>query len=288
MPSHVYVRVGDYDAAARANRAGMRADAAYRAAVGEGMYALMYGAHNMHFLAFGEAMAGRYASASQAADALHAHLAPVAKEVPGVDPLLATRLLLDVKFRRWDAVLATPEPPFEQPQGAALWHFGRGMAFARRGNGDAAARELASLVETTRTLPRTLAAGNNAAREVLRVAEALLTAALARSRGEREGEIAALQEAVRAADGLAYDEPPAWYLFPRESLGGAWLRHGDAVAAEAVFRDELARNRNNGRALFGLEAALRAQARHAEARDAQAAFTRVWHTADTALAVDDL
>ncbi len=228
MPAHVYIRLGDYDGAARANRAGMEADAAYMKAGGQGMYSIMYGAHNMHFLAIGEAIAGRYTSARRAADALSRHLAPVAKEIPDVDPFLATRLLIDVRFERWDEVLAAPEPPFEQPQSGALWHFGRGMALARTDDQEGAARELAALREAMRTMPQGTAWGNNATRDVLGVAEAELVAAIARARGDRAGEVTALQRAVVAADALAYDEPPAWYLFPRESLGGALLRQGDA------------------------------------------------------------
>lgn len=288
MPAHVYIRLGDYDGAARANRAGIRADAAFMKAGGQGMYSIMYGAHNMHFLAIGEAIAGRYASARQAADALTRHLAPFAQEIPDVDPFVATRLLIDVRFEHWDEVLAAPEPPFELPQSVALWHFARGMALARTDDGDGAARELAALVEAARTMPQGTAWGNNATRDVLGVAQAELTAAIARTRSERDGEIAALRRAVLAADALAYDEPPAWYLFPRENLGGALLRQGDAAAAEAVFREDLARNRNNGRSLYGLAAALRAQGRDREARTMQAAFTRAWHRADITLAVDSL
>ena len=43
--------------------------------------------------------------------------------------------------------------------------------------------------------------------------------------------------AVSAEDALAYDEPPAWYYPVRESLGGACLRAGKPVLAEAGLRE---------------------------------------------------
>jgi hypothetical protein len=57
---------------------------------------------------------------------------------------------------------------------------------------------------------------------------------------------------VEALDALTYDEPPPWYFPIRESLGAALLRNGQAAEAEEVFREDLKRNRCNGRSLFGL------------------------------------
>jgi len=52
MPSHIYARVGDFDAARKSNEAAATVDITYIKATGaQGMYPAMYYSHNLHFLA---------------------------------------------------------------------------------------------------------------------------------------------------------------------------------------------------------------------------------------------
>src|SRR2546426_904914 len=67
MPAHIYMRTGDYLRAAQANERAVEADRAYVAEGGHEMYALMYYAHDFHFMAAAYAMAGRGAGAQRAA-----------------------------------------------------------------------------------------------------------------------------------------------------------------------------------------------------------------------------
>ncbi len=66
---------------------------------------------------------------------------------------------------------------------------------------------------------------------------------------------------------MNYDEPPDWYLPPRESLGAVLFLDGRAKEAEAVFREELKQHAKNPRALFGLAECLRAQGKSAQEAD---------------------
>ena len=98
-----------------------------------------------------------------------------------------------------------------------------------------------------------------------------------------------LRQAVAAEDALAYDEPPGWYHpLSRESLGGALLLDEQYAEAESVFREDLRRNRRNGRSLFGLAESLKAQGRAREAELVGREFERAWKSADTRLTVADL
>jgi hypothetical protein len=89
-------------------------------------------------------------------------------------------------------------------------------------------------------------------------------------------------------DSLAYDEPPTWFLPVREMLGGALLGQGDFSGPEQVFRDDLERNRRNGRSLFGLMECLKAQKKDYSAAMVQREFETAWKNADTRLTVRDL
>ncbi|HYV41758.1 MAG TPA: hypothetical protein VEO02_08225, partial [Thermoanaerobaculia bacterium] len=96
------------------------------------------------------------------------------------------------------------------------------------------------------------------------------------------------RKAVALQDGLSYDEPPPWYYPVRESLGSALLRDGQAGEAEKVFREDLAKNPRNGRSLFGLLEALKAQKKTADAVWVDRQFAAAWKDADTKLKIEDL
>jgi hypothetical protein len=95
-----------------------------------------------------------------------------------------------------------------------------------------------------------------------------------------------LRKGVEVEDSLAYDEPPAWFLPTRETLGGALMWKGDFTTAEQVFRDDLLRNRRNGRSLFGLMESLKAQRK--DYSIAQSEFEKAWKNADEKLTLRDL
>ena len=107
--------------------------------------------------------------------------------------------------------------------------------------------------------------------------------------GNEDLAIATLQEAVAIENRIPYDEPPGWYHpLSRESLGGALLLEKQYAEAEAVFREDLRRNRRNGRSLFGLAESLRAQGKTREAELVGREFERAWKSADTRLTVAGL
>jgi hypothetical protein len=61
------------------------------------------------------------------------------------------------------------------------------------------------------------------------------------------------------------------------------LDAGRPVAAEAAYRGDLQKHRENGWALFGLEKALRAQNKATAADDVQRRFDAAWKYADVKL-----
>jgi tetratricopeptide (TPR) repeat protein len=284
MPAHTYIRTGNYLDAARANVAAVRADERRAKSSGtDTFYMIGYYGHNLHFLAIANAFAGNSREAIAAANKLYAFEAPRIREVPPVDGFLFTPALLLVEFGRWDDILALPEPAFEAALTGALWHFARTLAFAGKGQADAAQTERAKFLEVADAVPRTMVYGNNDAAGVLAVARPYLDGRLALMAGNNAGAIANLRLAVAAEDALAYDEPPGWYLPSRNALGVALLRDCDYPAAEQVYRDELKLHPESGRALFGLRAALLAQKRDSEAAAVGKRFERAWRAADVKL-----
>jgi hypothetical protein len=97
-----------------------------------------------------------------------------------------------------------------------------------------------------------------------------------------------LEEAVRAEDATAYDEPADWPLPVRPLLGRALLESGQAAAAEAVYREDLRRRPRNGWSLLGLAQALAAEGRGTAAAAARTDFERAWASADVVIAGSSL
>ena len=285
MPAHVYIRTGNYLEAARANVEAAKADERLAATDGDSspFYLIGYYGHNLHFLAISNAFAGNSRDALSAARKLYEVEAPRIKEVPSVDGFLMTPALVLVDFGRWDEILLLPEPAFEAPITGAMWHLARTLAFAAKGQADDAQAERAKYAEAAKVLSKTMEYGNNNAEMLASVAGPYLDGRLAMMAGNTMAAITYLRQAVAAEDELTYDEPPAWYLPSRNSLGAALLRAGDLPAAEQVYRDELAIHAESGRALFGLRAALAGQGRDREALAVQKRFDGAWRAADVAL-----
>ncbi|MFL6255946.1 MAG: hypothetical protein ACJ74T_13120 [Pyrinomonadaceae bacterium] len=289
MPAHIYQRTGDYDASARSNEAAAAADRAYIKASGvQGIYPLMYYSHNLHFLTVSYSFSGRYRDALRSARQLEANVAPHLKAMPMLEGFNTTSTLVLARFRRWDEILKTPEPPAELGGTRAVWTWARGMAFAATGKTDEAEAALNSFRAAEQSLPADVQFGLNKASDILKIADRMLAARIVAARGERGRAAELLREAVATEDGLAYDEPPAWFLPARETLGALLLADGRAAEAEAVFREDLKHNPRSGRSLFGLSKSLEAQRKMREAALARRQFAAAWKDADTRLTVADL
>ncbi|MGH7898846.1 MAG: tetratricopeptide repeat protein, partial [Candidatus Binatia bacterium] len=89
MPAHIYMRTGNYAAAARTNAEAARVDEAYIKSSGAaGVYPMMYYTHNLHFLAAAHAMAGHYTEGKRAAERAVAAVVPHVAAMPMVEFIL--------------------------------------------------------------------------------------------------------------------------------------------------------------------------------------------------------
>jgi tetratricopeptide (TPR) repeat protein len=168
----------------------------------------------------------------------------------------------------------------------AAWHFARGMAHASMKDiGPALQEHDAFTAEVAKA--KDLPFGNNSTGQVLAVADHLLSGRIFVARGDNAAARRELELAVAAQDRLDYDEPPPFPWPVREALGAHLLRTGDPVAAEKVFREDLVKNPNNPRSLFGLAEALRARGRYADSDEVRKRFQQHWSSADFKLALDD-
>jgi tetratricopeptide (TPR) repeat protein len=285
MPSHILQRVGRYEESAEANRRGFAADKAYYALTRPIDYYPMYTAHNLQFLAFAAAMEGRRAETLQAVREARASISDdMLANMGGVDWSIGYQYDAMVRFGLWDELLAEPRPDKRLPGLTASWLAAQASALAAKGRiaeAEQAAAELDGIVAAT---PASLMAGENGAKGLFAVVGLRAHARILAAKGDRDGAIGLLARAVAAEDKLAYDEPADIFFPTRHLLGAALLEAGRAREAEAVYREDLVRNLDNGWALAGLAKALAEQKKKAEAKAAEARFTAAWGRADVKLA----
>jgi pimeloyl-ACP methyl ester carboxylesterase/tetratricopeptide (TPR) repeat protein len=289
MPSHIYIRTGDYGEAAQVNVDAIAADREYITKTGaQGLYTMMYYNHNIHFLASASALKGRYADSIKAARELETNVSPYLKAMPMLEMFRPYPIVAMVRFNRWDDILKEPKPDESLKLTTAFWHFARGSAYAAMKQQANAEAELQSLQAIAKAIPADTPVGNNVAVNVLKVADLALAGKIAFARGDKQAAINFMSQAAAAEDATSYNEPADWDLPVREVLGGMLLSNGDYAAAEKTFREEFKKHPRNGRALFGLAESLKQQGDQASAQMVWREFEQAWKDADTKLTVGSL
>jgi tetratricopeptide (TPR) repeat protein len=262
MPAHIYVRTGNFQRSVESNE--LTATMPTNTLSEE--FRVWHYNHVLNFLLFSYAMQGNSAMVSNTLNRKFGFQTPRATD---------QRPRYWVRFKRWSDILNSPAPPADsRPQTLTAWTWARAMAFVATGDLAKAEAERAKMTTETSTL-RT-------------IDDARVDAAIARFRGDRKAEIAALAKALAAEDTLDYSEPPLSISPVRENLGGALLRDGQDAEAEKVFREDLRRNPGSGRSLFGLMTALEKQSKKDAASTVRSDFRTAWKYADITLTVDEL
>lgn len=267
MPSHIYMNIGRYGDGVRANQAARMMDQA--AAYQEGVSA--YPGHNTLMLVYGAWMDGQSSVALSAAQ-------DIARERP--EDAFHYNLQL-ARFGRWDELLdRTTEP--EEPFQAAFWHFTRGLAHVRTDDTPAAREALDTVREIRKETPEdaTYHFFLHSQRDLQGIAEGILAGEIAAAEGNVEEAREHLREAIVLEDGLGYSEPEPWPLPARHVLGAVLLGAGQAEEAEAVYRESLEVNPDNGWSLKGLQQSLEARGMAAEAAQVEEEFDAAWQRAD--------
>ena len=283
MPSHIYIRVGRYSDAATSNIHAIEVDRAYLAqAPAPGLYAAYYG-HNLHFLAFASMMSGNYRQAIQAARDLEVEMPEQALRdwVGLIEGIMAANFHVLIRFGKWEEILTEPDYPEWRLVSRAVRRYARSIAYSALGRTEEARIELEAFESAMAEVPEEWWIFNNRVSDVLPIARAMINGELLFREGRRDEAFAILREGVAFEDALVYDEPPGWMLPVRHALGALLMADERFAEAEAVYREDLQRNRDNGWSLTGLQLALAAQRRDPEDENLTERLARAFDTADT-------
>jgi tetratricopeptide (TPR) repeat protein len=263
MPGHIYVRVGRYADAIKANEHAIHADETYIADHNPamGIYVAGYYPHNYDFLAFAASMIGRDAQSISAAEKMATLIAPEMMRAPGMafaQKHFTRHLEMKVRFGRWDDILRAEAPAADLRFARAVWHYARGRAHAAQGAIGAAEADL----EQLRAARDDKALGSerlefNTAGEILAIAAAVLAGRIAQAKGDLTAAVSHLRKAAAIEDELVYGEPPEWSVPVRQELGSVLLAAGRPAQAERAFEEDLKRFPKNVWSAEGLRQARR-------------------------------
>ncbi len=284
MPSHIDIRRGRWQQAIASNAQAIADDRKYRELLGAKAPGLvpLYAAHNQHMLAYAALMTGQSQLAQQTIREMVTDLPAdfLRENAPMIETFVALPLEVMIRLGRWDEILAEPENyPDYMPFTRAFHHAARAVAFAAKGQPEAARKEQAIFRERAAAIPEETALGNNTGQAVLALTGRMLEGEILVAENQVEQGLAELRAALALEEGLKYDEPPSWMIPLRHAIGANLMREGRFAEAEKIYREDLQRLPGNGWGLFGLAESLRAQ-KKPEAAAARARFEKAWSHAD--------
>ncbi len=261
MPSHIYIRTGEYHKGSIANLNAVNIDSQYVSSChAQGVYPLAYYPHNYHFLAATATMEGKRDWAIMAAQKVSDH----ADQDLMKDPVWGTLqhyyvipYFVKIKFGMWDEILRMNNANKELKYPEAIRHYARGWAYLGKADIENAKKECDTLelMSKDTSLKEITIWLINSVASVVDIASKLLRAEILASESSFDTSITLLKEATTLEDALNYNEPPDWFFSVRLHLGAVQIEAGKLDDAIESYKKDLTWWPHNGWALHGLRLA---------------------------------
>tara|TARA_R110002050_G_scaffold223338_2_gene359159 strand:- start:15322 stop:17043 length:1722 start_codon:yes stop_codon:yes gene_type:complete len=286
MPSHIYIRTGDYHKGTLSNIRAIAVDSSYVSACNaQGAYPLSYFPHNYHFMAATATLEGNSKWAIEASDKVAAHSNILLMKEPGwgtIQHYYTIPYYVYVKFGKWKEILEmkNEDPSLKYPE--AVRNYARGMAFLGVKDIASAKKELASLENyaNDENLKEITIWDINSVDVLLQIAKKVLKAEILASESNYDESIVLLQEATLIEDGLNYNEPPDWFFSVRHHLGAIQIEAKKYKDAICTFEEDLERLPKNGWALHGMKLAYTKLNNTNKSSEIAKRLETIWATAD--------
>ena len=288
MPAHIYIRTGNYTKGFDVNDKAVKSYedylSVYPAVVNN---ASLYLIHNLHMQATCANMNGHYADAMRISVDTRNSFDSSWMSLPDfmgifVQYVYATPLLTQIRFGKWDDILNEAEIPGGYVYANLLWHYARGLAYARKHEFNNAQQELV-LLQAGLQHPQLKAPAPNYANPGINgasIAEQILLGVMVEEQNNFSQSIAYLQQAVELEDAMIYNEPKDWVHSARQYLGAVLIKAGRYADAAKVFADDEKINLRNGWSYTGLAIALEKQGKQKEANVIKALADKAFEQSD--------
>ncbi len=284
MPSHIYIRTGEYHKGVLVNEQASEADSNYISQCkASGFYPMLLYPHNIHFLAACAFLEGNSKKAIENAWRVSATAdRKYLEENVTVQHFYSIPFFVLIHLGRWDEILKLEKPGEKLIYPKAIWHYARGMAYAGKKDMALAKAELEEVQKLLRgeVLKSQMIWDLNTASDIVSIAANVLEGEIYAQQKNYGKAIPLFRKAVAIEDKLNYNEPPDWFFSVRLTLGYWLLEAGNHKEAESVYNDDLMTFPENGWALKGLYNAQMGQGLNEAAAQTNKRFEKAWKWAD--------
>ena len=264
MPSHIYIRTGQYEKGATVNTSAIENYKTYLQLYPDVVNnASLYEIHNRHMKAACSISGSNYASALQDAIDCRNNLdtSSIAMDAPIGDFLqyvYMTPELTMVTFEKWDDIIKQHDADARLHYASLLQLFAKGMAYANTNN--------LVMAKSSLTKIKTFAGEKdllivltpfNAPITGANIAKYILMGTIAEKENKIASAINYFKQAVATEDSLIYNEPRDWLIPARHYLGKALLKAKKYKEAKKVFLEDLKVQPKNYVSSRGLKTAMR-------------------------------
>lgn len=263
MPSHIYIRTGDFKNGIKVNEAAVKQYYRYQSLFPEvSANAALYEIHNLHMQAANALFTEDYNYAintsSLCRKSVDAAFLNAEAPVGGYAQYVwMTPVLTMVYYKKWDEILRIPEPSLNLHYASLLWHYARGMAYASTNKINEASAERDEMKKFIDADDMKIPFGPfNAPTAGAAVSIQILSGIIAEADNQKEAAINFLTEAVKTEDAMIYNEPKDWLTPARQYLGYCYLRLKDFSKAEEVFTASLKKDPGEPYCITGLKKAM--------------------------------
>ena len=293
MPSHIYIRVGQYEKALEQNIRSQKVDKEFAKIWGDlplpnlGTYPLSHKIHSGHaldFVRYAASVQGNYNLASESAWAMANSIKDKQIMIMQGQKRVAAPWQVLKTFGKWDEILKLKPKHSGTPYLDGIWSYVKGSAYLSKRNTEQATRELNKLKQIINSPDvDKYRAGATPVSRVLKAAAYGLEGEIFLADSKYPEAIEAFRLAVVLEDQNNYTEPPDWPHPMRLYLGSALISAQKFKEAENVYRRDLDWHKNNGWSLFGLHQSLVLQGKTDEAETIYKEFLLAWQQADIKL-----
>lgn len=293
MPSHIYIRTGDYQKGILSNQLAVKGYDLYRQTIKNGWEGSrhLYLYHNVDMQGSNALMMGNYKEAHEAFEINRKRFKDSDRSEFGsggyghyVQFLTVQPYLLNVRFGKWAEVLAAKKPVSDNTAHKIYWNFGQGMAQAKTKRIDAARASLKAMKELMKDRGLEDRMGlRSRAIDIVQVPVNILEGTIAMAERKKEEGIRFFTAAVTAEDTIHYAEPESWRIPARHYLGQALLETGKHDEALKIFEEDMADHPDNYWAISGKREALYLLSRLPEMKEFETRYKKVFDAADIKL-----
>ena len=293
MPSHIYIRVGQYEKALEQNIRSQKVDKEFAKIWGDlplpnlGTYPLSHKIHSGHaldFVRYAASVQGNYNLASESAWTMANGIKDKQIMIMQGQKRVAAPWQVLKTFGKWDEILKLKPKHSGTPYLDGIWSYVKGSAYLSKRNTEQATRELNKLKQIINSPDvDKYRAGATPVSRVLKAAAYGLEGEIFLADSKYPEAIEAFTLAVELEDQNNYTEPPDWPHPMRLYLGSALISAQKFKEAENVYRQDLDWHKNNGWSLFGLHQSLLLQGKTDEAETIHKEFLLAWQQADIKL-----